>query len=326
VSALDAIAAILLAALVLYALLGGADFGGGIWDLLARGPRAAAQRAAIDRALAPVWEANHVWLILAIVLLFAAFPVGFAAIAIRAHVPLSLALIGIVLRGAAFVFRHYGRGGEAGRRRWGRIFGLASALTPICLGVVVAAAMRDAPPPIARATALAAGFDRLGLAIGGLALALFAFLAATYLTVEAEDAALQGDFRRRALGAAAIAAALVALLGGLGPADAPGFAARLAAAPWVAPYGVVLALGFAGALAALVRRRFHAARLAAIAVVALVVGGWGLAQHPVLFADLTLAAAAAPPATLRVLLPVLGLGAVVLFPSLYLLFRVFKPR
>src|SRR5687768_10037530 len=97
-----ALAAVLLAALVLYALSGGADFGGGVWDLLARGPRAAAQREQIAHAIGPIWEANHVWLILVVVVLFAAFPPAFAAIATVLHVPLTLMLIGIVLRGSAF--------------------------------------------------------------------------------------------------------------------------------------------------------------------------------------------------------------------------------
>src|SRR5690606_28148857 len=103
-----AAAGVMLAALIVYAVTGGADFGGGVWDLLARGPRAAAQRQIIDRALAPVWEANHVWLIFVLVVMFTAFPPAYARIGIELHVPLTILLFGIVLRGSAFVFRHYG--------------------------------------------------------------------------------------------------------------------------------------------------------------------------------------------------------------------------
>src|SRR5581483_1598761 len=125
-SAASLIAAVMLAALVLYALLAGADFGGGVWDLLAFGPRAKQQRALIEHALAPVWEANHVWLILIVVLLFTAFPAAFAALMTGLHTPLMLMLLGIVLRGSAFVFRQYGAGSERASLMWGRVFAVAS--------------------------------------------------------------------------------------------------------------------------------------------------------------------------------------------------------
>ena len=127
----DSLAGIILIALTAYVLMGGADFGGGVWDLLASGSRKARQRDLIAHAIGPVWEANHVWLILAVVLLFTCFPSAFARIAIALHVPLTLMLIGIVLRGSAFVFRSYGGGG-------GRVFAVASLVTPVLLGVAVA--------------------------------------------------------------------------------------------------------------------------------------------------------------------------------------------
>ena len=129
-----AVAGIILIALTAYVLLGGADFGGGIWDLLADGPRKTRQRELIAHAIGPVWEANHVWLILAIVLLFTCFPRAFSRIAIALHVPLTLMLIGIVLRGSAFVFRQYG-----GLTRWGTVFAVSSAATPFFLGVTLGA-------------------------------------------------------------------------------------------------------------------------------------------------------------------------------------------
>src|SRR5438105_11999898 len=128
----DILAGIILVALTAYVLFGGADFGGGVWSLLATGPRKAQQRDVIAHAIAPVWEANHVWLILAIVLLFTCFPRAFATIAVGLHVPLTLMLIGIVLRGSAFVFQSYGGGG-------GRVFATASLVTPVLLGMCVGA-------------------------------------------------------------------------------------------------------------------------------------------------------------------------------------------
>ena len=115
-------------ALALYFLFGGADFGGGVWDLLASGPRAAAQRRAIAAAIGPVWEANHVWLILVVVILFTGFPPAFAAISVSLHVPLTLFLIGVVLRGSAFAFRSLDMSGHRGQQRYGLVFSMASTM------------------------------------------------------------------------------------------------------------------------------------------------------------------------------------------------------
>jgi cytochrome bd ubiquinol oxidase subunit II len=120
---------LLFAALVLYAVLGGADYGGGVWDLLAFGPRAREQRGLIETAIGPVWEANHVWLIFMIVLLFTAFPRAFAALSTALHIPLTLMLLGIVLRGTSFTFRQYHSEDDTVQRRWGRLFAISSVFT-----------------------------------------------------------------------------------------------------------------------------------------------------------------------------------------------------
>ena len=133
-----AVAGILWVAVVAYAVLAGADFGGGVWDLFARGPRARDQRQAVSRAMGPVWEANHVWLIFLITGLFTAFPPAFVALAIGLYVPFSLVLLGIVLRGSAFAFRAHASGGNA-RQRWGLAFGIASIITPFLLGACAGA-------------------------------------------------------------------------------------------------------------------------------------------------------------------------------------------
>jgi cytochrome bd ubiquinol oxidase subunit II len=304
VSAASLLAAAMLGGLVVYAVTGGADFGGGVWDLVARGPRAAEQRRLIERALAPVWEANHVWLIFVVVVLFSAFPPAFAALGIRFHWPLTAALVGIVLRGSAFVFRSYG-----GAPAWGRVFAVASAATPFFLGLVLAGiSVRDG--------------EWLGffpVSVGAFAVALGAYLAAVYLTCETADPVLRADFRRRAAGSWLAVAALAALVVVTAP---DGFAGRLDP--------VIAAVTFAVAVAALVsllRGRVRLARALAAGQVALIVIGWGVVQYPTLIApDLTIGAAAAPDATLRLLVPALAVGGAVVLPSLYWLMRVFKSR
>ena len=201
----EVVAAIMVLALNAYALTGGADFGGGVWDLLARGPRREAQRALIAEQIAPIWEANHVWLILVVVMLFTAFPAVFAALGTVLHIPLTLMLLGIVVRGSAFVFRSYGAHDDASQRRWGRVFAVASVVTPLLLGTIVgaivsgaagAAAARVPTVPGAAAPSYASLYVTpwlapFPLALGVLALAMFAFLAAVYLGVR--EPALRDD-------------------------------------------------------------------------------------------------------------------------------------
>lgn len=325
------IAVATLGSLILYALMGGADFGGGVWDLLARGPRAERQRKVIADAIAPIWEANHVWLILVVVLLFTAFPRGFAAIMTALHVPLTVMLIGIVLRGSAFVFRKYDAKDDAVQRRWNRIFGLSSVVTPfiqgLCLAALASGAIRVAGTRVA--TGFFAGWtDAFALSCGAFALALFAHLAAVYLTVDAHgDREVQEDFRRRALVSGILLGPIAALVF---------FIARAGGAPqmyenltrWWAPilqlWTAVCALT---ALLAVWRRRYRLARIAAIGQVTLILVGWSSSQFPHLIVpDVTIHDTAAPEVTLRLLVIALGFGAIVLLPSLYYLFHVFKKR
>jgi cytochrome d ubiquinol oxidase subunit II len=328
------LAAIIIVSLNAYVLLAGADFGGGVWDFFASGPRRASQRALIADAIGPVWEANHVWLILVVVLLFTCFPGAFAALSITLHIPLLIMLLGIVLRGAAFTFRTYDSQRDEVQRRWGRIFAIASLITPlvlgVCVGAIAAGRVRgEAANGFATATFVASyitpWLTGFGLAIGATTLALFAHLAAVYLTVEARDPSLQDDFRRRALIAqgAALAAAALALL--LARRDAPGISRGLLEGWHAVP--LLLGVGLAAAWTAwsLVHRRFHAARIGAAAQASAILWGWPLAQFPYLLPpDLTITAAAAPATTLRLVLITLGVGALLLFPSLAYLFRVFK--
>src|SRR5260221_1539530 len=180
------IAAIMVASLIVYALMGGADYGGGMRDLLASGPRAKRQRHAIVEAIAPIWEANHVWLILVVVLLFSGFPRAFSAIMIALHIPITAMLIGIVLRGSAFVFRKYDSTEDAVQRRWSTIFGIASFFTPffqgLTLGALTTGNIQVAGDQVS--TGFFAGWlTPFAFTWGVFALALFRFLGGTLLTV-----------------------------------------------------------------------------------------------------------------------------------------------
>lgn len=333
-SAAALLAGTLVVALNAYVLLGGADFGGGVWDLLARGPRKEAQRQLVAHAIGPVWEANHVWLILAIVLLFTCFPAAFARIVVPLNLPLTGVLIGIVLRGSAFAFRGYGGDRDAVQRRWGRVFAVASLVTPVLLGTTVGAVAAGAGAVGGAASGEPAGFAAqyitpwlapFPLSVGAFTLACFAFLAATYLTLETPEGPLREDFRRRALGSgiAAGAAALGALLAA-GP-TAPLMRHGLLGSSWALPFQLTTGLVALTALGALWRRRYALARLAAMLQVSCVLWGWAWSQYPYIVPpDLTIETAAAPVATLRLVLAALVLGALVLVPSLFYLFRVFK--
>src|ERR1700757_1877812 len=197
------IAAIMLASLIVYALMGGTDYGGGMWDLFAFGPRADRQRHAIAEAIAPIWEANHVWLILVVVLLFSAFPRGFSTIMIALHIPITAMLIGIVLRGSAFAFRKYDSTDDAVQRRWSTVFGVASFFTPFFPGLTMGALATGDIHLVGDhvTTGFFAGWlTPFALTCGLFALALFAFLAASYMTVAVQSQPdLQNDFRLRAV-------------------------------------------------------------------------------------------------------------------------------
>ena len=325
----DLVAGVIFVALNAYAVLGGADFGGGVWDLLALGPRKARQRELIAEAIGPVWEANHVWLILAIVLLFTCFPPAFARLGTRLHIPLSLVLIGIVLRGSAFTFWRYGADEE--QRNWGMVFAIASLMTPLLLGTTAGAIASGAVGDGGwgsgdfYGTYVAPWLNPFALSVGMFALIAFAFLAAVYLTLEARDREVREDFRRRARasGVGLFLAAVVVLLLSLN--RAPRVRDGLIFAAWAVPLHLLTAAAAITALVALWARRWRVARVAAAAQVSLILWGWALSQYPyILPPDLSIANAAAPAATLRLVLAALVAGAVLLLPSLYYLFRIFK--
>ena len=334
------LALVMVMLLTAYVLLGGADYGGGVWDLLATGRTAKAQRETIARAIAPVWEANHVWLIVVVTILFTAFPPAFARLSIVLHIPLALVLIGIIVRGSAFIFRAYGPMSKGDRRGLEWVFAAASTITPLLLGVIVGAVTEGGIVQDAHEGASFQSFQSFqsfrelyvnpwmtpfAVAVGVFALVLFSYLAAVYLTLEAREKATADAFRRRAL-AAAILTGVMAFVIFLLAGDAPHVRASLMNSPWALPLHLATGTAATAALVLLWTRRFWWARTAAIVQVSLIVWGWALAQSPYLIRpDLTFEMAAAPRQVLVLLLQVLAAGAIVLLPSLFYLFRLFGP-
>ncbi|HKM56345.1 MAG TPA: cytochrome d ubiquinol oxidase subunit II [Isosphaeraceae bacterium] len=322
------VATVMLLSLVIYVLFGGADYGAGVWDLLAGGPRAAEQRDLIAHAIAAVWEANHVWLIIVIVLLFTGFPGAFSAIMTTLHVPVSLMLICVVLRGSAFTFRSYENCAVA-KERWNRVFSIPSVIAPVLLGSVIGA-IATGEPGRAMTSHLpvplfSAWLKLFPMVVGLFALNIFAFLAAVYMTLEAANVELREDFRRRAIISAVLLGSVAWAVYLPARTDAPGVYEGLSKSPWGWPVRYATG-GFAIAnLVALWHRRYQFARVTAMIQVALILWGCALAQYPLLVPpDIDIKTGAAPPIVLKWLLAVVGVGSLILIPSMYYLFRVFK--
>ncbi|BCS53877.1 cytochrome d ubiquinol oxidase subunit II [Geobacter sp. SVR] len=317
-------ASALLLGLVMYAVFAGADFGGGIWTALASGPRAREQREALFHAIGPVWETNHVWLIFVVVVLFTAFPKGFAPLFTALLTPLVIALVGINLRGAAFAFRHYGR--ETGRDvpLIARTFEISSVLTPFALGVAVTATATGRITVHYAAEAGATQWLTPFTVVGGVTgMAICAYLAPIYMTVRTTGG-LQEDFRRYGMIAGLVLGMVTAAAIPLARADAPLFASRLLGG-W--PLACVALAVVAGSTTEtmLWRRRYLLGQISAAATVTLTIAGFCAAMFPdLLTGQLSLSAAAAPRSTLIAFLSVLPFGIVVLAPSLILLYRVFR--
>ncbi len=335
----DAAAAILWVGATFYALFGGADFGGGFWDLIAgdaeKGER---PRGLIQRSLTPVWEANHVWLIFILVVLWTAFPPAFSAVFTTLYVPIALAALGIVLRGAGFAFRKSIEG-LSGQRAAGATFAISSVLTPFFMGATVGAIASGNVPADGNGDAFSSWIEPLPLLTGAMFVATGAYLAAVFLVGDARragDGELERYFVRRALAAAAAA----------GLAAAFGLVELHAEARYVfdrlvdqgLPLVILSALCGVALLAVLLRstglkrpdagpsrpvgRRLLLRPLAAGAVVA-VIWGWGVAQFPYLLpTSLKIGEAAAPDPTLDIVFVVFAVAAVLVLPSLGLLYAL----
>lgn len=322
------LAGIMLGAVVIYSLLAGADYGAGFWDLMCAGPRRDKQRELIAQAIEPVWETNHVWLILVVVLMFSSFAPAFSAISIALGVPVFLILLGIVLRGSSYVFRTYFAGSMRTQLYWGKVFSISSSMTPLFLGIVIGAISSDSV--VVKDGISESGFLRTWLhpfpvIVGVLSLSLFAYLSACYLTVETEDPALQDDFRGRAL-----FSGFVSMLAAFATYVAAGNSAKeirdgLSSAPFALLIESCAAIAAFVAFQGLWSRRYFRARLAAAAQVSLIIIGWGAAQYPYLVRPgLTIFNSSAPSNVLVEIEIACAFGGALLFPSLFLLYRIFK--
>jgi cytochrome d ubiquinol oxidase subunit II len=323
-----------LVGLAAYAVLGGADFGAGFWFLLGgRGDSGERTREHTFNAMGPVWEANHVWLIFVLVVCWTAYPVAFASIASTLAVPLFIATIGVILRGTAYALRS----GNPTRRQdrvIGLVFSVSSLLTPFALGAAIGGiASGRVPVGNAEGDLMTSWLNPTSVLIGALAVASAAYLAAVFLAADArrqENGSMTIAFRRRALASGLVAGAIA--LGGLlvlrhdashlfnGLTEGDGLVALLSS----------VAAGVA-TLALVAGSRFELGRYTAAIAVASIIAGWGLAQSPTFLPGLTVEEAAAGDSTLIPLLVGMGVGAFILLPSLFVLFRLvlagrFDPR
>ncbi|MGN6201406.1 MAG: cytochrome d ubiquinol oxidase subunit II [Solirubrobacterales bacterium] len=320
----DAAAAILWVGATFYAIFGGADFGGGFWDLVAGGPeRGQRPRDVIQRSLTPVWEANHVWLIFVLVVLWTAFGSAFSAIFTTLYVPIALAALGIVLRGAGFAFRKSVVGLQE-RRALGATFAVSSLVTPFFMGAVIGAIAAGNVPAAGNGDAFSSWLAPLPLLIGAMFVASGAYLAAVFLVGDARragDEEMERYFERRALGAAVVAGAFA--IAGLFAlhSEARYVFDRLTSQGLPL---VVFSLLCGAALLVVLRRggRRPLRPLAGGAVTA-VIWGWGVAQFPYLLpTSLRIDQAAAPDPTMTIVFIVFAVAAVLVLPSLALLYTL----
>ncbi|MEU1620939.1 cytochrome d ubiquinol oxidase subunit II [Streptomyces sp. NPDC005722] len=320
----DAVAAFLFLGVIAYCLFGGADFGAGFWDLTAGGAeRGRRPRHLIDTTVGPVWEANHTWLVYCLVFLWSGFPVAFTAITTTLYIPLGIAVLGIVLRGAGFAFRKVSlRTPE--QRLYGVVFAASSVLTPYCFGSIAGGIASGRVPTAGNGDAVTSWLNPTSVLGGVLAVLVCAYLAATYLYVAARqqrDDGLQRHFRGRALLAALVTGAVSIAGVFVLRHDSPHLFRRLS--DGALPLVLLAALCGVATMVMVWRERTRFLRGIAASAVALVVLGWGVAQFPYLLGThLEIGAAAAPQATLAVTIGVAVVAGLLIFPSIALLFRL----
>jgi cytochrome bd ubiquinol oxidase subunit II len=319
----DAVAGVLWVGATLYAVFAGADFGAGFWSLISgRSERGERARGLIDWAIGPVWEANHVWLVFLLVVLWTAFSTAFASIFSTLFIPLSLAALGIVLRGSGFAFHKTAR--RLRRRHLAeRLFGLSSLLTPFFMGTVVGAiASGRVPVGNAEGDPVTSWLNGVSLLTGALFVATGAYLSAVFLVSDARrygDPDLERYFSIRALGAGLVAGALAAAGIFVYRADARYIYDGLTSEGL--PLVILSALCGLAVLILLSRGERRGTRALAIGAVAAVIWGWGVAQFPYLLPKaLTIEDGASAGETLTGVLIVFGVAVVVVLPALGLLY------
>ncbi len=316
---------IMLVGVAAYAVLGGADFGAGFWQMV---PGDSKQRKAVRsharHAITPVWEANHVWLILVLVVGWTCYPGVYGSVASTLALPLTIAGLGIVLRATGYVVRS-----QAGAGRIERpveiLFGLASVIAPFALGAVVGAiASGRVPPGNARGDLVTSWLNPTSVVVGALFVVTAAYLAAVWLAADARrlgDSEVEASYRTLAIGTSAVAGVMA--LAGLITLhyDAERLWHNLIRWPAVAAVVLSAAAGLV-AIGCLVTRRLELARIASTAAVVAVIAGWGLAQRPEMLPGVTVTEAAAGRDTLIAVLVGLAVGALILVPSLFVLYRM----
>lgn len=324
----DIAAGVVLLGLIAYAVFGGADFGGGVWTALASGPRASEQRESIFRAMGPVWETNHIWLILVVVTLFTAFPPAFADLFTALIIPLVIALVGMVFRGAAFAFRHFGHGTEVELPATTFVFSVASLITPMTMGMIIGA-VAGGHITIESGVVISGLYEPwlhpFAIIGGFIAVAMCGFLTAYYMTTRSTGP-LQEDFRKRGLIASLTLGTLTSIAIAVARWDAEPFWDRLLEPAPLAVMSAAVAMGLAS-LVVLWQRWYLLAPPVAAGTVALVIAGWGAVQYPyfILPAE-RISDVAAPNSTIAAFLIALPIGALILIPSLVLLYLTFSEK
>lgn len=315
------VALIIVFSLIIYVLTGGADFGGGVWDLFARGRRTKAQRDLIANVLAPIWEANHIWLILIIVLMFVVFPKAYSTILTFLHFPITIMLFGIVMRGSSFVFRKYDENGDKYKRYWSLFFAVGSIITPFFLGLILGSVTVEQPSLNDLFWSWVKPFP---IFTGLLTLVICAYLAAVYLILETDEPGLKEDFRTRALFSGVMLFVFTIAGTVLAYFEARNLFYELVEGEFAIPLQLSAALSAMLALYFLFHRAYKRARIFAMLQVVFILFGWMITQYPDLITGhLTIAAAAAPTNVIIVTLIILGIGSAVMLPSLIFLYVVF---
>lgn len=320
------------ASLVLYVTLGGADYGAGILELLPSGTRRDEQESIITKAMGPVWEANHMWLIIVVVILFMGFPKVFTTMMVSFHIPIVALLLGIVVRGSVFTFRHYDAMIEpVARRVYTLLFSLSSLWTTLWFGVIAGSLYRGRIDLETKDFVLAyvdPWWGVMPLAMGLFAVVIFVFLASVYLIGETRSQEMKRFFRGRAFVANILVVCFGALVFFADAYEGGDLLHRFLSQPLALATMVVATLLFGVLWLLIPRQRSYWARIVAAGQAALILFGWYFVYAPQAMITRSGAidffTAAAPEATLLQLALALVIGSLFIFPSLFFLLKVFK--
>lgn len=322
------LACIMAAALVIYVLLAGADYGAGLWDLLSSGPNKEQQQTLISNAIQPIWEANHVWLILIVVLLFTGFPLAFSEVMTALCLPLLLMVAGIVLRGSSFVFRAYTPANPRMQRLCGYIFSVSSCFTPFLGGTILGAVSGNSIQVSGDASVngyLLNWLTPFAVSAGVLTLSLCAFLSAAYLVVESPTSPIRLYFRQRAGMSAFISIVALCVTVIFGKHEAPELIANQLHHPLAIGFEVAFVVFLLIAGITLYKDSASLARISTAACVSCAALSWVAAQYPYLVhPQRTIFNSVLSEGVVRDVVIACALGTIVLFPSLGLLFYIFK--